>query len=144
MQKALEMKKSKSKSLDRYHRDVYFPDWTNTSLKGFAKGVQTHGSISFSLHALIKIVEYMVEYGKRFVMFLVKTIRQGVLKTENVFEFYAEEDVIKKACFRISSSEIPVDIVLVISADGVVVTAFVINKGDNHTTLDEKMYERKP
>jgi hypothetical protein len=138
------MKVSKSKGLKRYHKDVYFPDWASTSLKGFAKGVQIHGSIAFSLHALEKVVDYGTEYGKKFVKFLVKTIRQGILKTDNVFEFYAEDTGIKKACFRISSSEVPVDLVLVISADGVVVTAFVINKGDNHTTLDEKMYERKP
>lgn len=138
------MTKPKTKKLRRYHRDIYFPDWANFSLKEFAQHVRVHGSVTFSLHAVEKSLEYGFDYGRKFLKFISKIIRQDVLKVENVFEFYAEGGAVRKACFRVSSPEILVDLVLVISSDGVVVTIFVINKGDNHNTLDEKVYERKP
>lgn len=134
----------KARKMKRYHKEVYFPPWAEKSLQSFVDSVRTHGSITFSLHAVEKTVEYTVEYGRRFSKFLAKIIRQDVLKTGTVFEFYATEEEIRKVCYRVSSPSSPVDVAIVVSADGVIVTDFVINKDDTHHTLDENLYERKP
>lgn len=136
------MRKSKSKRLKRYHRELYFPPWANKSFIAFVEGVHTHGSITFSLHALEKSLEYSIDYGRNLVKFLSRIIRGDVFKNGSVFEFYAADEEIKKACLRITSNESPVDLVLVVSADGVIVTVFVTKKEDNHSTMDETLYER--
>jgi len=137
------LRKSKQKKLKRYHSEIYFPNWTNKSFVTFVDGIHAHGSITFSLHAVERAWEYGVDYGRNLIKFLSRTIREDVLKNGSIFEFYATDEEIHKACFRISSEDSPVDLVLVISSDGVVVTVFVIKKDDNHSTLDENLYERK-
>lgn len=131
------------RNLDRYHRDVLFPQWYETSLNIFIRAVRSHGSITFSLHALEKTIEYSFEYGRTMFKFLLRSVRRNSLDPNSVFEFYASDEEIHRACFRYSFEEFPVDLVLVISADGVVVTVFVINKTDNHTTLNRNLYVRK-
>jgi hypothetical protein len=145
----VKMTKRVVRRMKRYHKDLYFPEWSSKSLKAFADGIRTrgkreqgNGSITFSLHAVEKSAEYLFEYGRRFIKFLSKVIRDDALKNGEVFEFYAIDEEIKKVCYRIASTNSPVDLVLVISADGVVITMFVANKGDNHDTLDESLYER--
>ena len=136
------MNKTKTRRMKRYHKDVFFPGWADKSLIKFSEDVRSHGSISFSLHSLEKTTEYAFEYGRRFVKFLAKVVRADVFKVGNVFEFYAIDEEIKKACYRMNSVDSPVDLAIVISADGVVVTDFVISKADNHDTLDKSLYER--
>lgn len=127
------------KRLKRYHRDIFFPDWTEVSVKRFIDGILSGKSITYSLHATEKLIDYSILFGKTV---LLKALRQVPLELGNIFEFYAVGEEIKKACFRFSFDEIPVDLTLVISTDGVVITLYVSNKGDNHTTLDKKLYER--
>ena len=131
-----------SKRLKRFHRSVYFPAWSDESLLEYFKEVTGIGPLKFSLHALEKLSESVLEHGRAFLKAFLRIIRRNSLTLEGVFEFYAVDTVVKKACFRYALPDFPVDLVLVISADGVVITVFVVNKGDDHSTLDEKLYER--
>lgn len=135
------MKKSKQK---RYHVEVYFPPWAEESLKVFTETIQQKGSLAFSTHAVGKIVNGNLEYGRQLFKYLLKSIRKVSLKPESIFEFYAQGEFVQKAVFRFSFEEFPVDIILVISADGTVITMYTTNKGDNHDSLNLNLYERKP
>lgn len=127
------------KKIKRYHREIFFPDWAEESLKTYVKGVLSKTPLTYSIHALDKAINYAMNYGR---IALLDALKSVYLESDKVFEFYAVKEEIKKTCFRFSPETLPVDIVMVISADGVVITMYVINQGDNHTTLDKRLYER--
>jgi|SRR5688572_7948887 len=131
------------KRVNRYHREIYFPNSFDSSMKQFVEEILTDGPLTFSLHAAEKIVEYSHEYGKKFFQYLVKIVRSNSLDPDKVFEYYSGKDgKITKVCFRYSFDESPVDIVMVVSASGVVITIYISNKGDNHSTLNKKLYKK--
>lgn len=127
----------------RYHIHIFFPGWAEKSLEEFTAKSSSSRSIVFSLHALEKIIDASFDYGKSLYKYLLKSMKSGMLNSSNIFEFYARGEEVRKACYRISFNEFPVDIVLVLSADGVVITLYTINKGDFHDTLNPNLYERK-
>lgn len=129
------------KKIKRFHRDVYFPPWSEDSLAEFLSKVSEAGYVTFSAHALKRTSECVDEYGKSFLRALLKSVKRGSLNIGQVFEFYSVEETVKKACFRQSVEEISVDFVLVISQDATVITVFAINRDDNHDTLDAGLYE---
>lgn len=131
-----------NKKLKRYHKDVFLPSWTEELLSNFINEVYSKGPLTFSGHAVEKIVESAFEHGKNLFKYLIKILREGRLNLGDVFEFYSRDAAIKKACFRFTFSDYPVDLVLVISSDGVVITVYAINKEDNHSTLNQELYER--
>jgi hypothetical protein len=130
------------KKLHRYHREIYFPPWAEESLDTFVSKVMSRRTVVFSVHALEKSIMYSFEYGKWLFKFLMKALKKTSLELPNIFEFYAEGQEVSKACFRLSFEGFPVDLVLVVSEDGTVITLFTINKGDNHVTLNENLYEK--
>ncbi len=131
------------KKLKRYHRDIYFPDWSQVSLEEFVGGIHSKGPVVCSLHAVENILRDCFQYGKRLFTYLMKSVRKTSFGIESIFEFYAVDREVKKACFRFSFERFPVDLVLVISADGTIITSFTTNHGDNHSTLDGSLYERR-
>jgi hypothetical protein len=131
------------KKLKRYHHNIYYPDWAEESLSEFVRSIRAGNSITFSIHSVDKIVSETLEYGRQLFKFLLKAIKRTSLEADTIFEFYAFGEEVKKACFRFSFEAFPVDIILVISADGTVITIFTANKGDNHSTLNARLYERR-
>ncbi len=129
----------KRKNMKRYHRQIYFPEWAEESIQKYLKKVLSNTPITYSLHAVDKITEFCWVSGKSFVM---DSLRNVSLQEDKIFEFYASGEEIKKACFRFSAEDFPVDFILVVSEDGVVITLYVINQGDNHSTLNKNLYER--
>lgn len=115
--------------------------WYEESLNEFLAKVWETGYITFSAHALKRVVECVQEHGMVMLRFLLKCVKRNSLNISEVFEFYSVEQTVKKACFRCSAEELPVDLVLVISQDATVITVFVVNRGDNHDTLDRDLYE---
>jgi len=129
--------------IDRYHKEIFFPSWYEESLKEFIKEIVSTGPLTFSMHCVEKVSEYTTQFGKVFFQNLLKSIRRGVLDPEKVFEFYATKGgKITKVCFRYSFDKLPVDVVLVISSGGVLITMYVINADDNHETLNKKLYKK--
>ena len=131
------------KRVSRFHREIFFPANYDSSMKTFVEEIMSLGPLTFSLHSIEKIVDYSFEYGKNFFQYLVKTVRRNSLDPEKVFEFYSGKDgKITKACFRYTFDEFPVDIIMVVSANGVVITMYISNKGDNHATLNKNLYKK--
>lgn len=133
---------SKKKRIKRYHRDIFFPPWYDPALEKFLATIRSTSAIVFSLHAVEKTIAYSFRFGQELQKYLMKIIRKQLLNSSNVFEFYAVDEEIRKACFRVSFEQFPVDLALVVSADGTVITVFVVNKHDNHNSLDKTLYER--
>jgi hypothetical protein len=129
--------------MKRYHREICFPDWSQQSLEEFVGGIYSKGPVVCSLHAVENILRDCTEYGRRLFTFLLKSIRKTSFEVGNIFEFYSVDRKVKKACFRFSFEDFPVDLVLVISADGTIITSYTTNHGDNHSTLDTSLYERR-
>lgn len=132
-----------TRKLKRYHRDICFPDWYDEAMNDFLKTAVVKRSRVFSFHALEKIIDYCFEYGRVLMKFVDKSIKNNSMTKEQVFEFYHRNGEIKKACFRVSPKEFPMDIILVLSRDGTVITLYLTNKGDDHATLNRKLYEQK-
>lgn len=132
----------KTKKLKRYHKDIFFPKNSEEMLDTYLEDMGECGSITFSLHSVEKIVDYCVLYGKNLLKYLLKSVRRDSINIDNVFEFYSSNGMVKKACFRYSFEEFPVDIILVISADAVVITVYVANKKDTHTSMNKALYEK--
>jgi hypothetical protein len=130
------------KKLSRYHREVFFPEWTEESINIFFGKLKKNNGLCVSVHSMEKIVNYCFQYGRQMLKYLLKSIRRISFTSESIFEFYAVDAEIKKACLRFSFEEFPVDLVLVVSADGTVITVYVTNKGDKHDSLDIELYER--
>ena len=132
-----------NKKQRRFHKNVYFPTWADENLTEFTAKIKKQKSLVFSIHALEKTVGYSFEYGRKFLKYLMKSVRRTSLDISNIFEFYSTYGTVQKCCFRFSYEDFPVDIVLVISADGTVVTVFITNKKDFHTSMDDTPYEKK-
>lgn len=131
------------KRVNRFHKDIFFPSSCDSSMKIFIDEIIALGPLTFSLHSVEKIVDYSFEYGKNFFQYLIKVVRRNPLDPEKVFEFYADKHgKITKACFRYTFDESPVDIIMVVSANGVVITTYISNKDDNHTTLNKNLYRK--
>jgi hypothetical protein len=129
--------------LKRYHRECFFPEWSEESLNIFLKLIRRKNGLSISIHCLEKIINYCFQYGRQMLKYLLKSVRKASFTSSGVFEFYAVEQEIKKICVRFSFEEFPVDLILVISADGTIITVFTANKGDKHDSLDLELYEKE-
>lgn len=130
------------RKLSRFHRDIFFPDWHGEALEQFLESLTKGGAITFSLHSLEKCVDYSHEYGIRLVKCIAQIVKKDSLSLENIFEFYSVEKRVKKACFRFSFEDFPVDLIVVISEDGVVITVYDTNREDSHLSMDKRLYER--
>lgn len=127
---------------ERYHREIFFPEWFSDSMDTYRASLKTKGNIFFTLHAVEKVLEYCLEYGITLSKILFKCVNRNFLSDSRAFEFYAVGREIRKVCFRFSFEQFPVDLILVISKDGCVITVYDTNKGDSHKSLDKKLYRR--
>jgi hypothetical protein len=126
----------------RFHRNIYFPTGSTEILEEFINNLYKSSSMVFSSHSVEKIVGYCADYGRSLFKYLLKSIHKGNIRVDNIFEYYLSNNIVKKACFRFSFEELPVDIVLVVSADAVVITVYVVNKNDKHSNMNKALYEK--
>lgn len=130
--------------LRRYHKDIFFPVWYETSLENFIGKISESGPISFSYHSVGKMISYVGEYGTVLWKKFSKIITNNVLDKQKIFEFYSDANTeVKKACFRYPIENLPVDLIMVISDTGVVITVYLTNREDNHESMNRNLYDRK-
>jgi len=130
-----------AKKLYRYHDEVYMPDNKDALVRVFKDTVSNSGALTFSLHAVDKIIKAVNMYGISMWSQFLQLIRSGNILSARVFEIYINSDgEITKACFRAELEGIPVDLTLVISAKGVIITAYTTNREDNHKTFNKSLY----
>jgi hypothetical protein len=128
--------------MKRYHKDVFYPSWAEKSAQHFFDELSKKRTVVFSTHALAKILADSFKYGQNYSRFLFKSLDNAIFDFHSLFEFYAVDDNIRKGCLRFSHHGLPVDIIVVVSAEGVVITSFTINKDDTHASLNKNLYEK--
>lgn len=131
-----------NKKLKRYHKDIFFPKNSDEILSNYVDSITKNRAITFSLHSVEKIVDYCVLYGKNLLKYLIKAVKSNHISADKIFEFYSYGDTVKKACFRYSFEDFPVDIILVISSDSVLITVYITNKDDTHNSMNKSLYAK--
>ena len=104
-----------------YHKDVFFPEF---DLTDFWNGVT---ELKTTYHFRDR------QQFKKIPLLDIETIRSG-----EIFEVGIEFDEVLKVCYRVHTPKI--DYIYVIRKGGVLVTAWVQNPKDLHSTLDESKY----
>lgn len=127
--------------IQRFHREVFFPDWFDKSSVAFMSEVSRNSPLTFSFHAVEKISTYLQEYGRYFLQYISLVIKKEYIQKDKIFEFYSTKDgVITKACLRHSFDEFPMDIITVVSHDSVIISVYITNKNDTHRSMNKRLY----
>jgi hypothetical protein len=69
---------------------------------------------------------------------LLRHIKNEVLNTEDIFEYYTTDGEIEKVCYRMSYDYY--DYILVVSKDKRIVTIYINSKDDTHEGLNKSVY----
>lgn len=111
----------------RYHKSYKGFDWSK--VPDFCREVPPR---FFSNHSIIRLRERGESH-------LQGRILAIPLRPENCFEYYLDDDGVKKAVFR-CPFDAKRDIVLVVAREGLICSMWWNNKGDYHKTKDRRFY----
>lgn len=128
--------------LDRYHIDVYTPEWSRDSILDFCmslKGVP----LKYSKHALKKIYKLTPKIRWKTYRLIRSFNPSDEVNLDYVFEFYAIEKSIRKVCFRIPIIDTDIDIIIVVANTGKIVTIYAGHNKDFHKTLRSEIYTKE-
>lgn len=126
--------------LKRFHKDVFYPEWSDNSIDEFTKPLDGNPLI-LSYHANRDKYRYLPRRYKRIIRNILETVKLNNYK-DTIFEFYSDgNNRIKKACFRFPT-DVESDIIMVISSTGKVVTIFLNRNFDPKISLDRNLYEQ--
>lgn len=130
-----------TRKLNRYHKDVFIPDWFPDSIDVFTSKL-VDKQLVCSYHATKKYKSFSKQY-KKVIKDLLATVDLR-LCLDYIFEFYANSNKeIKKVCYRFPmNGELRCDIIFVISSTGKLVTIFLNKNFDPHISLDKSLYEQ--
>lgn len=123
---------------EKFHRDVFFPEWTESRLNTFCEKLSQIRLIN-SYHTNKKISK-LSRSLKRVISQIISGLDFTNNYYENMFEFVSRGGEIKKVCYRFPVPNMSLDIILVISASGRVVTVYINKDSDNHKSLDRSNY----
>lgn len=131
------------KSILRYHRNVFLPEQHDDRLRDFIFQIM-HKKIVFSAHALQRYRKLKRSIKTKIKSILHNSIPMGNINEQNVFETYVNSKTgeITKAGIRFPVEDSGLTIVLIISVTGKIVTIYVNNIDDNHSSLNEEVYEK--
>ena len=121
--------------MKRYHKKVYFPFGSRTALRKFTDKLNAI-QWQYTSHALDNLKYRAID--KRNLLLFIKSL---ILDCSDVFEFYAIDNQIVKACYRIYYNE-DIDIILVLSNNKKIITIYLNEKSDLHYTLNEAQYNK--
>lgn len=127
----------------RFHKDIFFPEWGTTEYGNFLDELRTNLPLSFSVHAVDKILDYRDEYGNRVWKSILNIIRNSLISSGELFEFYWNGERIYKVCLRFSDKNLPFDVVMVISSDATIITLYITRTEDTHKSMNKNLYSRK-
>ena len=120
--------------MNRYHKTIYMPDTIKNKLKAF----------NDSLNALkFKYIPHSIDniknrcYNIKSMLYFISKV---ILSDKDIFEVYTDDNNITKVCYRIEYDTC--DIILILSKDKTIITAYINAKEDNHITLNKNLYVR--
>lgn len=121
--------------MKRYHKKVYFPLGSGTALHKFTNKLNAM-QWKYTSHSLDNLKYRSID--NRDILLFIKDL---VLDFSDIFEFYAQDNEVIKACYRIYYND-DIDIILVLSNDKKIITIYLNEKDDLHYTLKENQYNK--
>ena len=125
--------------MKRYHKEVGFPEVHLSRLAELNEKFNSGKRFGRTKHAFHRLNQRF-DYAS-ILNYLANKVKFDV---ENVFEFYVDNDVIQKVCYKIEYPTTPYetqDLILVLTKDKAIVTLYINATGDNHKTLKRELYD---
>ena len=119
--------------MNRYHIKIGFEPKHISQLKELTEQLNLKNWL-YSIHCIdnLKFRAVDIEGILRFI--------KGIeLNPSQIFEFYADRDIIVKVCYRIGYNNLQ-DLILVITPDKKIITIYINSKDDLHFTLKKELY----
>jgi len=117
--------------MKRYHKKVFFPAGHTDILKSFTAGLNVR-AWKYTAHCIDTIKE------RPEIKDIISFIYSIKLSPDAIFEYYTDAGGIAKACYRIIYNNSA--LILVVSKNKILVTAYVNANNDNHDTLKKELY----
>lgn len=121
--------------VERFHTRYGFPTGSDGKLYRLCESFNKASNLTFSIHAREKLDKRSDAQRIR------DHITTLEFNPEQVFEFYRDTRGVSKACFRVPYS-LKEDMTIVVSRELLIVTIYFNRKGDNHETLNPKIYRQ--
>lgn len=129
--------------LKRYHVEILVPAWGRESSLDFIRGIAGK-PMGYSKHATKKSAKLSKRIKEAIKNILNRFFVGDEMLLDYVFEFYSDSDnKIRKMCFRFPMVEFGIDIIIVMSCRGTIVTIYINKDFDKHRNLNEKLYEKE-
>ena len=119
----------------RYHKKVYFPINSDNILKKFTDYLNAL-NFKYTSHCINNIKNRI--YNIHDLLYFIKNLK---LDYKNIFEFYIENNIIEKACYRIKYQN-NIDIILILSKFKDIITIYINSDNDTHVTLKHELYNK--
>lgn len=132
------LEKIMRKSLNRYHRNIYFPPTFDDDVGALLKTIEKKHWL-LGIHAAKKLIESLDKETARKVLSLIYHLKTN---KDDIFEIYYNDVRIEKFCLRVSLDE-QLDLILVVTKDKTIVTIYVNFKDHLHDDLDESLYKKE-
>lgn len=130
--------------LNRYHIDVYIPDWSYNSMLEFCDYMSRIKLVP-SFHAKKKLSRMKGKYRSAVKKIIYNPKLFSANNLDYVFEFCATDtNKIKKLCYRIPLLGFDTDVIVVVSSTGKVVTVYLNDNFDVHNKLHKDLYVKNP
>jgi len=120
--------------MNRYHKKIFFP--VSDELKNFNDDILKK-QFSYSKHCLDNL-KYRFINNKEVLLY----IKNCTLNYADIFEYYKENNIIIKACYRINYKN-NLDFIIVIDKNKTIITIYLNNKTDEHETLKQEIYNKE-
>lgn len=127
--------------LNRFHRDIYCPDWAREKILEFSNSLKDI-KLTYSYHALNKVKNMSRTY-KKYIRNLIETTDfSSDLYLDYVFEWYADKDNnVRKVCYRFPTN-LNSDFVIVLGKSGKIITIYTNKDFDKHRTFSNDIYQK--
>lgn len=121
-------------SMKRYHKQLGFNKVDIQELKEINQRFNDDDTFKKTEHGLDRLQEKF--NFMEVMLFLKDTI---AFNYEDIFEYYTEDGKVIKVVYRVHFDAYD-DIIVVLTRNKTIVTAWINKKNDNHKTLDTKQY----
>ena len=120
--------------MKRFHKTICFPSQYNTQLKELTNAFNTKEKYGYTNHAYENL-------KTRFnLMDILQFLKNRIyFKYQDIFEYYVEGNKIVKVCYKMEYNQYQ-DLIIVLSNNKSIITIYLNNKRDNHTTLKNELY----
>ena len=121
--------------MNRYHKNIYFPESDTNPLTAFNEKVNTK-AWRINAHSLERVMDNLTFGSLEKLMLFIKDLK---LERKTIFEYYSSRYGIEKICYRVNYGEYS-DLILVVGSNKELITVYFNEVNDNHITLRKELY----